>query len=139
MAIIFHDHTEKVKDAIESLALSALDEAAGELTSRVKQNTKVRTGKTKNSWEYATGNDGDNFMAVIGSNYENAIWEEFGTGEYALNGNGRKGGWAYEDPATGERIWTRGKRPRRAFHNAYTSMKDKIVKFIQDRFKGGLS
>ena len=24
---------------------------------------------------------------------ENAIWEEFGTGEYALNGDGRKGKW----------------------------------------------
>jgi hypothetical protein len=27
----------------------------------------------------------------------NAVYEEFGTGEYAFNGNGRKGGWFYVD------------------------------------------
>lgn len=139
MAIRFIDHTEEVKDAMEWLALSTLDEAAGELTAQVKQNTKVKTGKTKNSWQYRTGKDGDDYMAAVGSDYENAIWEEFGTGEYALHGDGRKGGWAYTDPATGETIWTRGKHPRRPFHHAYTMLKDKIIKFIQDTFKGGLS
>lgn len=137
-SIKFIDHTEEVKDVIASLAMSSLDESAGELTSQVKQNTKVRTGRTKNSWQYKTGKSGEDYMAAVGSDYENAIWEEFGTGEYALGGNGRKGGWFYEDER-GEGHFTRGKRPRRAFHNAYTMLKDRIIKFIQDTFKGGLS
>jgi len=137
-SIKFIDHTEEVKDVIASLAMSSLDEAAGELTSQVKQNTKVRTGRTKNSWQYKTGKSGEDYMAAVGSDYQNAIWEEFGTGEYALGGNGRKGGWFYEDEQ-GEGHFTRGKRPRRPFHNAYTMMKDRIIKFIQDTFKGGLS
>lgn len=137
-SIKFIDHTEEVKGAIERVAMSALDEAAGELTSAVKQNTKVRTGRTKNSWQYKTEKSGEDFMAAVGSDYQNAIWEEFGTGEYALGGNGRKGGWFYVDER-GEGHFTRGKRPRRPFHNAYTATKDRIISFIQERFKGGLS
>ena len=139
MAIKFIDHTEDVKNVIAHLAMSSLEEAAGELESQVKQNTVVDTSKTKKSWQHRVTKDGEDYVAAVGSDYENAIWEEFGTGEYALNGDGRKGGWAYEDPKTGETIWTRGKRPRRPFHHAYSTMKNKIIKFLQDQFKGGLS
>lgn len=135
----FIDYTEKVKEVMAEVAMASLEEAAGELESQVKRNTKVKTGKTKGSWQHKVTQSGDDYVAAVGSNYENAIWEEFGTGDYALNGDGRKGGWAYEDPATGETIFTHGKRPRRAFWNAYTALKDQIIKFIQDRFKGGLS
>ena len=137
--IKFIDHTEQVKGVIADLAMSSLEEAAGELESQVKQNTVVDTSKTKNSWQHRVTQTGKDFEAKVGSDYENSIWEEFGTGEYALNGDGRKGGWAYEDPKTGESVWTRGKRPRRPFHNAYNTMKSKIIKFLQDQFKGGLS
>ena len=133
------DHTEQVKSVIAELAMSSLEEAAGELESQVKRNTVVDTGKTKNSWQHRVTQTGEDYEAKVGSDYENSIWEEFGTGEYALNGDGRKGGWAYEDPKTGETIWTRGKRPRRPFHHAYTTMKPKIIKFLQDQFKGRLS
>lgn len=136
----FIDYTQKVKDTIADVAMAALDEAAGELEGQVKRNTKVKTGKTKGSWHYkVTHNETDEeFVAAVGSDYENAIWEEFGTGDYALNGDGRKGGWYYEDEQ-GNGHFTHGKRPRRAFWNAYTALKDKIIKMIQDRFKGELS
>lgn len=136
----FYDYTQKVKDAIADVAMASLEEAAGELESQVKRNTKVKTGKTKASWQHKVvyQKTEDEYVATIGSNYENAIWEEFGTGDYALNGDGRKGGWYYEDER-GEGHFTHGKRPRRAFWNAYTALKDQIIKFIQDRFKGGLS
>lgn len=140
MAIKFIDHTEEVKGVMADVALAVLEEAAGELESQVKRNTAVDTGQTKNSWQHrVSGSESEErYEAAVGSDYENAIWEEFGTGEYALNGNGRKGGWFYVD-AKGDGHFTHGKRPRRAFHNAYTSMKAKIINMIQDRFKGGLS
>lgn len=137
-SIKFIDHTEEVKGLIQQLAMSSLEEAAGELESAVKRNTAVDTGQTKNSWQHRVGQSGEDYMAAVGSDYQNAIWEEFGTGDYALEGNGRKGGWAYED-ARGDWHFTHGKKPRRAFHKAYTSMKNKLIKFIQDKFKGGLS
>lgn len=57
------------------------------------------------------------------------------TGEYALKGNGRKGGWFYEDEE-GNGHFTHGKKPSRAFHKAYTSLKSKIINRIQNSLKG---
>ena len=67
----------------------------------------------------------------IGSNLENAIWEEFGTGEYALHGDGRKGGWVYKD-AKGNFHYTRGKTPNRPLNNAFTALKSKLIKRYED-------
>ena len=50
---------------------------------------KSRYGQTKSSWDRKVlENEG-----VVGSSSENAIWEEFGTGDYAVNGDGRKTPW----------------------------------------------
>ena len=131
--IVFEDYTIEVKEAIDSRVNAVLEECAGELESQVKRNTRVDTGKTKNSFRHHV--DDDSHTATIGSDHENAIWEEFGTGEYALEGNGRKGGWFYVD-AKGDGHFTHGKRPSRAFWNAFTSMKDKIINRIQEYLKG---
>lgn len=57
------------------------------------------------------------------------------TGEFALRGNGRKGGWFYKD-AKGDFHHTTGKKPSRAFFKAYTSLKNKIINYIQNSLKG---
>lgn len=138
MDVKFHDFSIQVKAAIESAGIRALEEAAGELESQVKMNTAVDTGQTKNSWTHRLGKAGTEHQAVIGSPMENAIWEEFGTGEYALNGNGRKGGWFYVD-AKGKGHFTHGKHPRRPFWKAYTALKNRLIKHIQDSIKGAMS
>lgn len=138
--IKFHDYSEEVKGLIADLAESTLEEVSGELESQVKRNTVVDTGQTKNSWTHrVTGSMmAGEFRAQVGSTVENSIWEEFGTGEYALHGNGRKGGWFYEDEY-GVGHFTHGKKPRRPFWNAYTMLKNKLIKHMQNVFKGGLS
>lgn len=138
--IKFIDHTEEIKGLIAELAYRALEESAGELEARVKRNTAVDTGQTKNSWTHRVmGSEAEGkFEATVGSPLQNAIWEEFGTGEYALNGDGRKGGWFYED-AKGDGHFTRGKHPRRPFYKAYTAIKNKLIKHMQEVFKGGLT
>jgi hypothetical protein len=62
---------------------------------------------------------------TVGSPLENAIWEELGTGEYALGGNGRKTPWRYRD-RHGQWHTTSGKRPSRAFFKAYMKVKGGI-------------
>ena len=131
--VIFEDYTIKVQQAMGDKIEIALEEAAGELESQVKRNTRVDTGKTKNSWQH-TIDSGSN-TAIVGSSYENAIWEEFGTGEYALKGNGRKGGWTYKD-AKGDWHRTYGKKPSRAFWNAFNSTKPRLINLIQNTLKG---
>lgn len=136
----FHDYTEEVQGLIAELAYTVLEEVAGELESQVKRNTAVDTGQTKNSWQHrVTGSMmAGKYKAQVGSDYINAVWEEFGTGEYALNGDGRQGGWSYRDER-GDWHYTKGKPPKRAFWRAYNSLKNKLIKYMQDRFKGGLS
>lgn len=133
MAVEFHDYTIKVKDVMDDGINVVLEECAGELESQVKRNTRVDTSNTKNKWDHYV--DDEKHTAYIGNPLENAIWEEFGTGEHALENNGRKGGWAYQD-AKGDWHFTIGKKPSRAFWKAYTSMKNKIIKRIQDFLKG---
>lgn len=131
--VIFEDYTLQVQAAIDDRINVVLEECAGELESQVKRNTRVDTGKTKNSFQHKVVDS--EHVAYIGSNDENAIWEEFGTGEYALKGNGRKGGWSYQD-AKGDWYYTTGKKPSRAFWKAYTSLKSKIIKHIEEALKG---
>ncbi len=138
MSVEFKDFSIQVKAAMKDIAPKVLEEVAGELESQVNRNTAVDTGQTKNSWTHHVQSSGDQYTATVGSPLQNAIWEEFGTGEYALNGNGRKGGWFYVDEK-GDGHFTHGKHPRRPFYKAYTALKNKIIKRIQDAFKGGLS
>lgn len=131
--VTFEDYSVKVMGAIDDRINAVLEECAGELESQTKRNTRVDTGKTKNSFQHKVVDS--EHTAYIGSNYENAIWEEFGTGEHAINGNGRKGGWLYVDEK-GEGHFTHGKKPSRAFWNAYNSLKNAIISRIQNSMKG---
>lgn len=131
--IEFTDNSIKVKQALEKAAIAWLHEAAGEVQAQVKRNTAVDTGQLKSSWGYRV--DENKYEAVIGSPLENAIWEEFGTGEFALKGNGRKTPWKYKD-SKGKWHYTIGKKPKRAFHRAFSTMQPKLIKSAQNKFKG---
>ena len=160
--VIFEDFTIKVQGAIDDKINAVLEECAGEVESAVKRNTRVDTSGTKNAWEHHV--DTASHEAIIGNPLENAIWEEFGTGEHALpeGGGGRKGYWVFVKGSNGtsaktgksytleeakqimamlrsqglEAYYTNGKEPSRAFWKAYTALKDKIIKHIQNSFKG---
>lgn len=132
MSLEFKDNSNAVKKMLERLCIAAVTEAGIELLEQVQKNTKVVTGRTKESWQMDTKENSQGATAYIGSNYENAIWEEFGTGEYALHGDGRKGGWFYED-AKGEGHFTHGKQPKRSLHNAFVSKKGTCERIIKDK------
>ena len=131
--VIFKDFSVQVQNVMDDTINAVLEECAGEIESQTKRNSRVDTGKTKNSFRHQV--DDGSHTAYIGSSDENAIWEEFGTGEHALQGNGRKGGWFYEDEE-GNGHFTHGKKPSRAFHKAFTSTKNKVIKRIQEALKG---
>lgn len=123
--VIIIDNSFVVKEALGKLEEKFLTEAALVIESQVKQNTAVDTGQLKGSWDHIV--DSSKGEAIIGSPLENAVWEEFGTGEYALNGNGRKGGWFYKD-AKGNGHFTHGKKPRRALFIAFEVKKNSIIR-----------
>ena len=118
----FIDNKVKVIDNTENAIEAVLLECAAEIVSQTIRNTRVDTGQLKGSWAASVDKTPDGYEAVIGSPLENAIWEEFGTGQHALNGNGRKD-------------W-KGKKPSRAFWHAYTRLKKSINNKLQEALKG---
>lgn len=129
--IKFTDNSLEVKTRINDAISAWLYEVGGEIQARAVRNSRVDTGQLKNSWDYNV--DEGNQTVTIGSPLENAIWEEFGTGEYAMSG-GRQGGWVYVD-AKGEGHFTRGKTPNRTLHKAFDPMKGKIKNMLEEKIK----
>lgn len=136
MSVEFQDFSVQVKAAIDDAALAFLEEAASEVESAARRNSRVDTGQLKGSWAHAV--DASSQTATIGSPLENAIWEEYGTGEYAAGGNGRKGGWVYTD-RHGETHFTRGKKPNRTLQRAFEACRAKIIRRAEQIFKGRMS
>lgn len=132
MSVQFQDFSIQVKDALDDKALQFLEEAASEIESAARRNSRVASGQLKGSWAHLT--DDSAYEATVGSPLQNAIWEEFGTGEYAAHGDGRKGGWSYQDDA-GDWHHTRGKRPNRTLQRAFDSTKAAIIRRAQEIFK----
>lgn len=130
--IKFKDYSDEVSENIKSNIIKALHEAAGVIASQAKQNSRVDTGQLKGSWNYEL--DKSNYQAHIGSPLENAIWEEFGTGEYAIGGKGRKGGWKYQD-RKGKWHFTRGKTPNRTLTNAFKTKKKSVEAIFERNLK----
>lgn len=132
MSVQFQDFSIQVKDALDDKALQFLEEAASEIESAARRNSRVASGQLKGSWNHQVNDAAKE--AKVGSPLENAIWEEFGTGEYAAAGDGRKGGWSYQDDA-GDWHHTRGKRPNRTLQRAFDSTKAAIIRRAQEIFK----
>ena len=136
------DYTVEVINALDSAIEQYLLEASSEIGSQAARNTRVSTGKLKGSWTSAV--DAEAATATVGSPEENAIWEEFGTGEYAAEGNGRKGGWYIHESMLDEKAkskmkkvigkngevfyFTKGKHPTHALQKAFDSKKEVLKK-----------
>ncbi|MDR1563882.1 MAG: hypothetical protein LBS74_02885 [Oscillospiraceae bacterium] len=125
MSIKFTDNRVLVKAALNQATIAFLEEIGGELVARTRRNSRVDTAHTKNSYQHVV--DTANSSVAIGSPMENAIWEEYGTGVYALEGNGRKTPWIYKD-RKGKAHKTVGKKPNRPLYRAFESSKEAIIK-----------
>ncbi|MGC6569700.1 HK97-gp10 family putative phage morphogenesis protein [Streptococcus sp. VTCC 12886] len=101
----FVDNSEAVKRELERAAIRGLIKVAMLVESQAVLLVPVNTGALRNSIGYKVNES--ELAAYIGTNCEYAIYVEFGTGEFAENGNGRKGGWVYKTP-NGEVRFTYG-------------------------------
>ena len=132
MEIKFTDYSGEVKGKLEEALIAGLYAAAAEVEGQAAKNTPVDTGQLKGAWAHVV--DEEKKEATIGSPLEYAIWQEFGTGEYALENNGRKGGWRYQD-AEGKWWKTKGNKPVRMLWNAFNTKKNTVHKIIANEVK----
>lgn len=132
MSVEFQDFSVQVKEAVGEKAAQFIEEAAGEIESAARRNSRVDTGQLKGSWDHQVNESAQ--KVTIGSPLQNAIWEEFGTGEYAAGGDGRKGGWYYVD-SEGNGHFTHGKKPNHTLQKAIDSTKTAIIRRAKQIFK----
>ena len=85
-----------------------LDHVAGKAKEKVGVGTGALRADTRSLGVEIVG---DEVHGAVGNSLEYAIYHHQGTGIYAEEGNGRKTPWVYEDPKTGEKIYTRGSKP----------------------------
>ena len=85
-----------------------LDHIAGKAKEKVGVGTGALRADTRSLGVEIVG---DEVHGAVGNSLEYAIYHHQGTGIYAVNGDGRKTPWVYEDPKTGEKIYTRGSKP----------------------------
>lgn len=147
------DYTPNVISAMNDTSKDWLIEVASEILSQTQRNTAVgRVGGGQTKASFRLGELDESEMSItVGSDSKNAIWEEFGTGDYAIHGDGRKGGWyvmigegknqisesvvkaygytVYHGKDGKRFIHTYGKRPKRALQKAV----DKIEKVAGDK------
>lgn len=150
-------YSVECKNAIRDKCIAFLYEVGGELRSLAQRNSRTQSSQTKGSYDYIVDESG--LSVHIGSDYWNAIYEEFGTGEHALNGDGRKGYWVYVDnygeptePRGGKQYtleearrvvaimrkqgldahYTNGKEANRPLFRAFEESKDSIQSVAKD-------
>ena len=151
----FEDNSVKILRALDEVGQQWLEDATRILHRQVVQNSRVDTGQTKSSWKKVIEGD----KGIVGSTSENAVWEEFGTGHYAVNGDGKKGAWyvpvekvlGKKKPTFNGKVVivygknnqayykTNGKKPNRALQNAKNSTEKKIQKRLEQLIKENLS
>lgn len=160
MAVKFQDFSFEVKAAINDVTINWLRETAHDITSHAARNcSKDQKYSSQLRGSYANIVDEAKGKAAIGSPMEQALWEEFGTGEHAdtnKNGGkpGRKGWWVYSDEYTGNGGKTRteaqakaiaasdptlhatnGRDPNYTLEKAFIAIKPKAVPKLEKKLK----
>lgn len=159
----FEDNSKAFLAQFKSCGLAFLEEAKSSLVSQTQRNTPGKpTGNLRRSFDDDSYVDEKNLAAYIGSSLKYAIYVEKGTGEYAIEGNGRKGYWVYvegqeSNKPPSKRKYTKqeaietvaylrskgldahytcGQKPKLMLYNAYIQKKDKIARMAADKFGG---
>lgn len=125
----FVDNSAAVKGELERAAIRGLIKAAMLVESQAVLLVPVNTGGLRGSIGYKVNES--ELVAYVGTNCEYAIYVEFGTGEFAENGNGRRGGWVYRD-ATGEVHFTYGMPPQPYLRKAFRQNQKAIRAILAD-------
>ena len=128
----FVDNSAKVKKAIEQKLIAGLIKACLMVEGQAVLLAPADTGNLRQSIGYRV--DRQELIGYVGTNCEYAIYMEFGTGEFAEKGDGRKGGWLYKD-AKGKTHFTYGNKPKPYLRPAFRRNKKKIQAILESVLK----
>ncbi|ATC61770.1 MULTISPECIES: HK97-gp10 family putative phage morphogenesis protein [Pseudolactococcus] len=129
--MVFKDNSMEGKERLKKAAAKWLLQACILVEGQAVLLAPVATSRLKQSIDYIV--DDDELVGYVGTNVDYAIYVEFGTGEFAENGNGRKGGWMYKDPS-GEWFFTWGIEPQPYLRPAFRQTKGQIEALAKSIF-----
>ena len=159
----FQDFSFEVKEALNSTSIGWLYTTANEIKSQAQRNCKTdyEEGGKQLKGSYDVKIDEAKGEAQVSSPMEAAYWEEWGTGEYAAHGDGRKGWWIYipgqESMGGGQTYYdemeammmaafiqstygkkayvTNGRRPNYTLENAFAVTKNPAISRLEQLMK----
>lgn len=127
----FIDNSQAGKDAIKKATVEWLIQACMMVEGFAVNLVPVSTSKLKQSIGYQV--DQKELVGYVGANTDYAVYVEFGTGEFAENGQGRKGGWVYKDPTWGWQF-TYGMAPQPFLRPAFRQSNAQIQALAKEIF-----
>lgn len=156
MAVEFKDYSIEVKAALNDITKGWLHTWANEIASKARDNTQMDGEQgVQLRRSYRADVDEGAGSAKIGTPLESGYWEEYGTGEYAVHGDGRRGWWVYKDgyQGNGGKVLTEdeakaiaasdpslhasnGRKPSYTLEKAFTETKPKAVADLGNKLKG---
>ena len=108
----FEQACDNSVNKMQELLMQNMELTLGHIAEKAKEKVGVGTGALRaDTRSLGVEIVGDEVHGAVGNSLEYAIYHHQGTGIYASDGNGRKTPWVYEDPKTGEKIYTRGSKP----------------------------
>lgn len=144
MAVKYENNFNKAMDLLDENVEAVLIASSEIVRSQAKANVtaagRVDTGKLRDDIDYRLRKDGravGDMVSDVGSPDNHAIYNELGTGEFADNGAGRKGGWYYPG-SDGKMHFTKGLKPIHFMRNAFRSTKSEVQSVMKSGLGKGL-
>lgn len=136
----FTDNSKKIKEQLTNCSEEAMEAACLIVEAQAKALAPVgNAGELRDKIDHTVKNEKGIVRGMVGSPLDYAMYVEYGTGEFAENGAGRKGGWNYQDPS-GEWFFTWGNEPqpflRPAFRRKHKQVEEIIGRKFRTTFKG---
>ncbi|MGX7200061.1 HK97-gp10 family putative phage morphogenesis protein [Enterococcus nangangensis] len=129
----FKSYRKEVERQLDETSKRGLTAVLEFLKSAIKANAPVQTGHLRDFISYQIKKEGASIVGVVGSPDEYAVYVEYGTGEFAENGAGRKGGWAYQAP-DGKWYFTYGMQPTKFMREAFRQNKSQVQQILGEEF-----
>ena len=163
MPVKFEDFSFNVKAELDDTTLEWLRTWSNEIASQAQRNCRMTDDVGKQlKGSYAAKVDEGKGQAKIGSPLEAAYWEEWGTGEHAAHGDGRKGWWVFvkgQASQGGGKVYTQqeaesiaksmqaqgidayatnGRDPNYTLERSFDKVKNKAIADLNEQLKGRL-
>lgn len=127
----FEASVDTAVDKIEQMLIRNMELALDQVSNTAKTKVGVQSGALRADIRpLGIKIQGDEIVGHVGNTLEYAPYHHQGTGIYAIEGNGRKTPWIYENPKTGEKIFTRGSKPNPYLKDAVEQEQATISKLL---------